>query len=127
MCYKLYKATWKKINTYYYKLLLQAVVAEPYLLRMRILVLLLLLSVVAVTLSRVVEEREEAAEGPETQGRVELIKPFNLQFFWKWSDTIKLHNIVESGSFIPKATVQRCLRKIIKMLQRAHILRLITI
>ena len=43
--------------------------------------LLLLLSVVAVTLSRVVEEREEAAEGPETQGRVELIKPFNLQFF----------------------------------------------
>ena len=44
------------------------------------MLLLLLLSVVAVTLSRVVE-REEAAEGPETQGRVELIKPFNLQFF----------------------------------------------
>ena len=72
--------------------MLQAVVAEPYLLRMRILVLLLLLSVVAVTLSLVVEESEEGAEGPETQGRVELIKPFNLQTFE--SEGIPLNYII---------------------------------
>ena len=62
------------------------------------IVLLLLLSVVAVTLcSRVVEEREEAAEGPET------------------------HYIVESGPRIPKGTEQKRLRRIIKILQRTHI------
>ena len=54
--------------------------------------LLLLLSVVAVTLSLVVEESEEAAEGPETQGRVELIKPFNLQTFE--SEGIPLNYII---------------------------------